>query len=158
AIPVSDASPVLACGVLITRTRRGWQYRSRSMSRVFQAPDLRRIGGKGAQVVVDEAESVDSAAIARRSTGKRDCVEMPAIVGLARADGAGNEEKGRRPGMGAGGGVVDPADAGPAQARCDVAREIKQSMAGARPVLEEALVLGIVLGELRHEFGPDLVV
>src|SRR5215471_18949147 len=83
---------------------------------------------------------------------------MPPIVRLAVVDRAAIAEEGLRLGIGAAAEVVDAADAGLPEPCRDVAREIEQGMAGARPAAEEALVLGIVIGKLRHELGPDLVI
>src|SRR5881227_649766 len=82
---------------------------------------------------------------------------MPPVVGLAAVNRAAIAEEGLRLGVGAVAEVLDPPDAGPSEPGRDVAGEIEQGMAGARAVTEEALVLGVVVGELRHELRPDLV-
>src|SRR5262245_5297737 len=93
----------------------------------------------------------------RGSTGKRDRVEMPSVIGFTAVDRAAIAEKGLRLGIGAAAEVLDVADARPTEPCPDVAGEIEQGMAGARRASEETFVRGIVGGELRQELWPDLV-
>src|SRR5262245_17210443 len=92
------------------------------------------------------------------STDKCDGVEVPPVVGLAAMDRAAIAEEGLWLGVGATAEVVDAADAGPCQARRDVAGEIEQRVAGAWRALEEALIAGVVVGELRDKLRPHLIV
>src|SRR4029450_8355428 len=92
------------------------------------------------------------------ATDKCDGVQMPPVVGLAAMDRAAIAEEGLRLGVGAASERAGAADAGPCEPCRDVAGQVEQRVACSRRALEEARVAGVVVGELRDEFRPDLIV
>src|SRR4051794_40215898 len=92
------------------------------------------------------------------STDKCDGVEVPPVVGLAAMDRTAIAEEGLRLGVGAASEGVDAADAGPCEPCRDVAGQIEQRVPCSRSALEEVRVVGVVVGKLRDELRPDLII